>query len=84
VRVLALSGDPVDAAARFRERAALPFTLLADPDLRVVSRCRVSHCLVLLDGSGAIRWTAFTDNWRGLPDYAAILQNAVALGRSQM
>ena len=79
VQIVAISSDSQEAAARTKERFDLPFTVLADPDLHVVPRCGVSHCLVLLDDAGAVRWGAFTENWRGATPYDRVLQVAMRM-----
>ena len=79
VQIVAISGDAQEAAARMKERFGLPFTVLADPELHVVPRCRVSHCLVLLDAAGVVRWGAFTENWRGATPYDRVLQVAMRM-----
>lgn len=53
VRVIALSKDSVAAAAAHKLRDELPFTLLSDPELRVITAFGLLH-------HKAIQFTTFT------------------------
>lgn len=76
VRVLAISPDPPEVAAALRERAGIPFPVLSDPyqTATAVLCSGGSHCELLLDGRGVVRWGAFSDNWREIPQPRTVLQ----------
>lgn len=82
--IYGISADPVETSASTRQELAVPFPLLSDPDEHVVTRCRVGHCLVLLDAAGVVRWAAFTENWRDAAPYDRVLQAAVRLSREKI
>jgi hypothetical protein len=79
VRVLAVSADAPEAHARLKRSLALPFSLLSDPDAVVATGCASTHCLLLFDRCGVLRWGSFSDNWRSPPRYEDILQAATRL-----
>jgi peroxiredoxin len=79
VRVLAVSTDSPEAHARLKRSLALPFPLLSDPDAKIAAQCASTHCLLLFDSSGALRWGSFSENWRTPPRYEDVLQAAYRL-----
>jgi peroxiredoxin len=76
VRVFAISSDAPEAHARLKRNLGLPFTLLSDPDAAVAAGCGATHCLLLFDRGGVLRWGSFSDNWRRAPPYADVLRAA--------
>ncbi len=54
-------------AAKLRPLLGRDIILLSDPDRRVPPFCnQLSHCQVLLDPNGVVRWGAFDENWRSI------------------
>jgi peroxiredoxin len=83
VAVVAISPDPPEAAAKLKQAMGdPPFLLLSDPDQKVRPLCGVNHCVVLLDGAGAIRWGALDENWRTIR-LASVVQAAYRLGEGR-
>lgn len=77
--MVAISPDPPEVSARFRSEVGPDVVLLSDPDGRVPSLCNeLTHCQVLLDGDGVIRWGALDENWRSI-ELAPVLQAAYRL-----
>ncbi len=83
MRILAISRDPPEALARLKQTLQLPFTLLSDPTQRVVGSCGLSHCALLLDKDGVIRWGVLTENWQQRLPPTAVLQAALRLQREE-
>jgi len=81
VRVVGISPDPPEIAARFRAELKLPFPLLSDEELRLAPKlCGPSaHCELVVDPAGVIRWGALNDNWRVTARPEAVLQAAYRL-----
>ena len=59
LRIVGISDDPVEQHARFRREKDLPFTLLSDPDHRVIDQYGGSG---LLSGGGAHRANFLIDS----------------------
>ena len=80
VKVVAVSPDPPDRLVQLERSLHIPYTLLSDAEQHLASLCvSSSHCVLVTDRQGTVRWGAFTDNWRDPPHYAAILQAAYRL-----
>ncbi len=76
---MAISPDPPDVSARLAVAMGPQIILLSDLVGRVPPLCeRLTHCQVLLDSNGIIRWGAFDENWRSIP-FDAVLQAAYRL-----
>jgi peroxiredoxin len=73
VRVLAVAPDPPEPLLKMQKELSLPFSLLSDPDRKLVDRCELAHCVAILDASGVVRWEAISGNWeRNLPARALL------------
>ena len=80
VKVVAVSPDPPARLVQLERSLQLPYTLLSDAEQNLPGLCvSSSHCVLVLDARGTVRWGAFTDNWRDPPRYATILQAAYRL-----
>jgi peroxiredoxin len=80
VKVVAVSPDPPAKLAELEDSLEIPYTLLSDSEQNLASLCvSSSHCVLVADRKGTLRWGAFTDNWREPPRYGAILQAAYRL-----
>ena len=77
VRPVAISVDAPEVSSNLARKAGYTFTLLSDPDTAVIRRYRLLHtgggpdghdiarpAEFLLDRSGTIRWTNFTEDIR--------------------
>jgi peroxiredoxin len=77
LRVAAVSVDPADATRRLAEKQGYTFTLLSDPEARVIRRYDLldAHSGLhgadiarpaefLIDPSGTIRWRNLTEDYR--------------------
>jgi peroxiredoxin len=76
IRVAAVSVDPVDASRSLAEKAGLTFTLLSDPEEKVIRPYDVLHTRghngvdiarpaeFLIDSTGTVRWVNLTDDFR--------------------
>ena len=72
----AISVDPVDASRSLSEKAALTFTLLSDPEEKVIRAYDLLHIQghkgadiarpaeFLIDSTGTVRWVNLTDDFR--------------------
>lgn len=64
---MAISPDPPEVSARLRRTIGPAIVLLSDVDRRVPPLCdELTHCQVLLDRHGIVRWGAFDYNWRSI------------------
>ena len=74
---VAISVDPPQTSLDLSHKAGYTFTLLSDPDARVIRQYQLLHhaggpgghdisrpAEFLLDPSGTIRWTNFTEDFR--------------------
>jgi peroxiredoxin len=75
VRILAISPDPPEVLSKAQASAPLPFSLLSDPEGRIVNRCTVAHCYLLLDGNGLLRWAGISESYAPIAP-EAVLQAA--------
>ena len=76
VRVLAVAPDPPEPLFKMRRELSLPFSLVSDPERKLVNKCELAHCVAILDAGGLVRWQAISGNWeRNLPA-RALLQAA--------
>jgi peroxiredoxin len=76
VRIVAVAPDPPEPLAKMQRELSLPFSLLSDPERRLVDRCELAHCVAILDAGGQVRWEVLSGNWeRNLPA-RALLQAA--------
>lgn len=77
MRPVAISVDTPEVSRNLARKAGYTFTLLSDPDTAVIRRYRLLHtgggpeghdiarpAEFLVDGSGTIRWTNFTEDIR--------------------
>lgn len=77
VRPVAISVDPTDVSRDLAHKAGYTFTLLSDPDAEVIRRYKLLHAgggpqhhdisrpaEFLVDRTGTIRWTNFTEDIR--------------------
>ena len=65
--MVAISPDPPEVSAKLKRTLGGPILLLSDPERKVPPFCEeLSHCQVLLDGEGVVRWGAFDENWRSI------------------
>jgi peroxiredoxin len=80
VKVVAVSPDSPARLVQLERSLNLPYTLLSDTEQNLAGLCvSSSHCVLVTDAQGTLRWGGFTDNWREPPRYAAILQAAYRL-----
>jgi peroxiredoxin Q/BCP len=81
IQLVAVSPDPPEALARLRDELGLRFALLSDEsELAVTSLCGgLSHCQLLVDPAGTIRWAALSESWSSTAPPEAILQAAMLL-----
>jgi len=75
LQVVAASPDPPGALAELRGELGLTMALLSDPDEQAVNALcgGLSHCELLADAGGVIRWGAFAESWSHAPGPAALL-----------
>jgi peroxiredoxin len=77
VRPVAISVDPPEASRDLARKAGYTFTILSDPQLDAIRRYQVLHASggpdghdiarpaeFLVDSSGTVRWTNFTEDIR--------------------
>ncbi len=77
IRVVAISVDPIKVNQWLGEKAGLTFSLLSDPEEKVISRYDLRHIRggpngvdiarpaeFLIDSSGTVRWVNLTDDVR--------------------
>lgn len=77
MRPVAISVDTPEVSRNLARKAGYTFTLLSDPDTAVIRRYQLLHtgggpeghdiarpAEFLVDGSGTIRWTNFTEDIR--------------------
>lgn len=77
VRPVAISVDPTDVSRDLAHKAGYTFTLLSDPGAEVIRRYKLLHpgggpggheiarpAEFLVDATGTIRWTNFTEDIR--------------------
>jgi peroxiredoxin len=77
VKVVAVSPDPPARLVQLERSLHIPYALLSDPEQSLAGLCvSSSHCVLVADAQGTLRWGAFTDNWRDPPQYDAILEFA--------
>ena len=77
--MVAVSPDPPEVSAELRKEVGPDVILLSDPDQRVPSLCdELTHCQVLLDRDGVVRWGALDENWRSI-DLDRVVQAAYRL-----
>jgi peroxiredoxin len=75
IKVVAISVDPPDVNKRQAQKLGYTFTLLSDPDAKVIRRYDVLHpgagpkgadiarpAEFVLDSDGIVRWVNLTDN----------------------
>jgi len=75
LQVVAASPDPPGALVQLRGELGLTMTLLSDPDEQAVNALcgGLSHCELLADAGGVIRWGAFSESWSHAPGPDALL-----------
>lgn len=75
LQVIAASPDPPQALAELRGELGLSMALLSDPDEQAVNALcgGLSHCELLADADGVIRWGAFAESWSHAPAPDALL-----------
>jgi peroxiredoxin len=76
LRVVAVSADPPEPIQKMKRELQLPFSLLSDPEKRLVNRCELAHCVAIVDTSGMIRWGVVSGNWEKDLPARALLQAA--------
>ncbi|HEY6909170.1 MAG TPA: peroxiredoxin family protein [Myxococcales bacterium] len=78
VSVVGVSPDAPEMSAKWAANLAVPFPLLSDEDSKLANQLcgGDSHCQLLVDPAGTIRWASLNDNWRELAPPNAVLQNA--------
>jgi peroxiredoxin len=78
VQIVAISPDPAGPLARLRDELALELRLLSDVEERAVSLLcgGRSHCELVTDASGTIRWAGTSESWADVPAPALLLQAA--------
>lgn len=94
LRVVAISTDDVATTNRGRDRFALPFTFVADPEHRVAIALGLLHSggkpggadifyatTFLLDGSGIVRWVHVANDVRDRATPELLLDAARSLQR---
>jgi len=77
VRPVAISVDSPEVSRNLAQKAGYTFTLLSDPDTHVIRRYQILHpgggpdghdiarpAEFLVDSSGTVRWTNFTEDIR--------------------
>jgi peroxiredoxin len=73
VRTLAVAPDPPAPLRALKQELKLPFSLISDPERRLVNRCELAHCVAVADAHGIIRWGVVSGNWdKDLPARALI------------
>jgi peroxiredoxin Q/BCP len=77
--VLAISVDPPDKSAEIAEAYGLSYSVLSDPDLKVIDAYGVRHpdggieghvarpATFIIDSTGRVAWYELADNWRVRP-----------------
>lgn len=83
VRLVGLAPDTPEALAAMAAETGTRFPLLADDGERAVSALcgGLSHCVVVADAAGIVRWAGATESWSDAPPPAQILQAASRLRR---
>lgn len=83
VRIVGLCPDDGPLLARLRDELDVPFPLLSDNEERAVSLLcgGRSHCQILADGEGIIRWAGLSETWSDVPPASTVLQAAYRLRR---
>ena len=93
VTVAGVVVDSVEENAQLQRDADLEFTILSDPDFRLIDAYGLRHrdahdgkdialsASVLLDGGGVVRWTYVTTNVRYRPTPEQVLAAVDALPR---
>lgn len=78
VDVYAISPDPPNVSRKWSLTISAPFPLLSDDSSRLANELcdGDSHCQLIVDAHGTIRWASFNDNWRVLAPPDAVLQAA--------
>ena len=69
VEVLAISPDSPEILADLQRELGLPMRLLSDIDAQAVTALcgGLSHCEILTDSRGLVRWGAFSESWSQAP-----------------
>ena len=78
VSVYGVSPDPPDVSAKWAVELAVPFPLLSDEHSQLANDLcgGDSHCQLLVDPAGVVRWASLNDNWRERAPPASVLQAA--------
>ena len=79
--MVGISPDTPPVLARLRRSLAIQSALVSDPHERVVTALcgGLSHCQVLIDPDGIVRWGVGTESWRAAPPPEALVEAARAL-----
>jgi len=75
LQVVAASPDPPPVLAALRGELGLTMSLLSDADEQGVNALcgGLSHCELLADAQGVVRWGAFAESWSHAPGPEALL-----------
>ena len=81
IHLLAMSPDSAAQLTRLRSELRLGFALATDENETAVSAfcAGQTHCEVLLDRDGVVRWGGWSESWSDAPDPDLILKEAVQL-----
>jgi peroxiredoxin len=78
VAVYGITPDPPDVVAKWSPSLHAPFPILSNENSQIANDVcgGDSHCQLIVDPSGTIRWGSLNDNWRTLTPPDAVLQSA--------
>jgi peroxiredoxin len=76
VQFIAVTPDPPATSARLRRDLGLSFPFLSDQaETAVTALCGgLSHCQLLIDARGIIRWAGWSESWSQGPTLGALLE----------
>lgn len=80
-RIVAISKDPPEINRELKREAKISFPVLSDEKAvagNILCGGR-SHCMLLVDRQGVIRWGVLSDNWRKIPSVDQIVAVAESL-----
>jgi hypothetical protein len=83
VRPVGVCPSRPEALARLRGELGVGFPLVSDPSETLVQALcgGVSHCAVLVDAEGVVRWGTWTETWSEGPSAVQVLQSAYRMKR---
>jgi peroxiredoxin len=78
VAVYGITPDPPDVIAKWSPVLHAPFRILSNENSQIANDVcgGDSHCQLIVDSGGVIRWGSLNDNWRKLTPPDAVLQTA--------